>query len=135
MKPKTMSYEEKVEKIVEEIMNEKNDNPRDSTFRFIQKYHSEAQHISLRYPGKFVKMLGTETFTVDNRSLIMDGAELVNADETLPCQSTINPEQQTTPLNPNKIHSMYDYKLQLVFKYKLPSINVVVTNIGDEDHT
>lgn len=107
MKPKALSYEEKVEKIVEDILNEKNDNPRDSTFRFFQKYHAEAQHVSLRYPGKFVKTLGTETFTVDNRSLTMDGAELVSADETLPCQSTINPEQQTTPLTPNKIHSMY----------------------------
>lgn len=30
---------------------------------------------------------------------------------------------------------MYDYKLQLTFKYKRPSLNVVVTNVGDKDHT
>lgn len=135
MKPKTSSYEEKVKKIVEDIMNEKNDNPRDSSFRFLQKYHAEAQHISLRYPGKFVKSLGTETFTVNNRTLTMDGAELVNPDETLPCQSTINPEQQTKPVTSGKKDSMYDYKLQLIFKHKKPSLNVIVTHKGDKDHT
>lgn len=130
-----MTYEEKVKKIVDGAMLEKNDNPRDSSFRFLQEYHGEAQHISLRYPGVFVKTLGTETFTVNNRNLRMDGAEFVNADETLPCPSTINPEQQTKAIDPDKTHSMYDYKLHLTFKYKMPSLNVVVTNIGDEDHT
>ena len=135
MKPKTSSYEEKVKKIVDDIMNEKNHNPRDSTFRYLQGYHAEAQHNSLRYPGEFVKSLGTETFTVNNRNLRMDGAELVNPDKTLPYQSTINPEQQTTPVTPDKKDSMYNYKLQLIFKHKRPALNVVVTNIGDEDHT
>ena len=130
-----ISYEELVEKIVEEAMGEKNDNPRDSTFRFLQEYHAKAQHESLRYPGKFVKTLGTETFTVNNRNLRMDGAELVNADDTIPCQSTLNPEQQTTEIDKSKIHAMYDYKLQLTFKHKMPCLNVVVTNIGDEDYT
>lgn len=134
-KPAPMSYNEKVKKTVARIMNEKNDNPRDSTFKFIQAYHPEAQHISLRYPGKFVKSLGTETFTVNNRTFQMDGAELVNPDNVLPCESTLNPEQQTTPPNATKIHAMYDYKLQLTFKHKIPSLNVIVTNIGDEDHT
>ena len=134
-KPETISYDEKVEKIVENVMNEKNDNPRDSTFRFLQEYHGEAQHESLRYPGKYVKTLGTETFTVNNRNLRMDGAELVNADDELPCPSTLNPEQQSTQIGPSKVHAMYDYKLQLTFKHKRPSFNVIVTNIGDEDHT
>ena len=30
---------------------------------------------------------------------------------------------------------MYEYKIKLIFKYGLPGLNVVVTNIGDEDHT
>ena len=134
MKKKPTTYEEKIKKIVDDIMNEKNDNPRDSAFRFLQKYHPEAQHISLRYPGKFVKLLGTETFTINNRTRSMDGAELVNPDKTLPYQSTINPEQQTTPVRPEKKDALYDYKLQLTIKHKKPSFNVIVTNIGDEDH-
>ena len=54
-KQKTIPHTEKIKKIVNDIMNEKNDNPRDSTFRFLQKYQGEAQHISLRFPGIFVK--------------------------------------------------------------------------------
>lgn len=135
MQPNSISYEQKVKKIVDSIMNEKKDNPRDSSFKFLQEFHGEAQHISLRYPGKYVKTLSTETFTVNNRNLRMDGAELVNPDNILPCPSTINPEQQTTPVDSVKIDAMYDYKLQLTFKYKRPSLNVVVTNMGDKDHT
>lgn len=131
----TIDYKEKVKKIVDEIMTEKNDNPRDSTFRFLQEYHGEAQHISLRYPGIFVKSLGTEIFTINNRNRRTDGAELVMSDDILPCPSIINPEQQTTPVSPEKTHALYDYKLHYTFKYKLPCLNVVVTNIGDEDHT
>ena len=56
-KPVPVSYDKKIKKIVYEIMNEKNDNPRDSTFRFLQHYHGEAQHISLRFPGEFVANL------------------------------------------------------------------------------
>ena len=134
-KPVPVSYDKKIKKIVHEIMNEKNDNPRDSTFRFLQHYHGEAQHISLRFPGEFVANLKTETFTIKNRNYRMDAAELVNPDDTLPCRSTINPEQQTTEITPSKVDAMYDYKLQLTFKYKLPSLNVIVTNIGDKDHT
>lgn len=130
-----LTYNEKVKRIVENIMNEKNDNPRDSSFKFLQEYHGEAQHASLRYPGKFVKTLPTEVFTSNNRNLRMDGAELVNPDNTLPCQSTLNPEQQTTEVISEKIHAMYDYKLHLTFKYKMPCLNVIVTNIGDNDHT
>ena len=134
-KPKPFDYEKTVEEIVDNIMNEKNDNPRDSTFRFLQKYHPEAQHISLRYPGKFVKSLETETFTINNRSMRMDGAELVNPDDILPYPSTINPKQQTTVITPLKTDSLYEYKLQLTIKYKRTCINVVVTNIGDKDKT
>ena len=132
---KTIPYTEKIKKIVNDIMNEKNDNPRDSTFRFLQEYHSEAQHISLRFPGIFVKTLPTDVFTINNRSFRMDGAELVLPDDTLPCKSVLNPEQQSKALTPEKVHVLYDYKLQLTFKHKLPSLNVVVTNIGDKDHT
>ena len=45
-----LTYNEKVKRIVENIMNEKNDNPRDSSFKFLQEYHGEAQQASFRYP-------------------------------------------------------------------------------------
>ena len=94
-------------------MNEKkNNNPCDSTFRFLQHYHGETQHINLRFPRKFIANLKTETFTIKNRNNQMDAAELVNPDETLPCRSTINPEQQTTEITPSKVDAMNDYKLQ-----------------------
>jgi hypothetical protein len=128
-------YKFAINKREEKNENEKNDNPRDSTFRFLQEYHSEAQHISLRFPGIFVKTLPTDVFTINNRSFRMDGAELVLPDDTLPCKSVLNPEQQTKALTPEKVHVLYDYKLQLTFNHKLPSLNVVVTNIGDKDHT
>lgn len=131
----TLTYRQKVKKIVDEVIKEKNDNPRDSAFRFFQEYHREAQHISLRYPGIYLKSLGTEVFTINNRNRRVDGAELVLPDDTLPCESVINPEQQTKPISPEKSHALYDYKLHFTFKYKLPCLNVVVTNIGDEDHT
>ncbi len=126
---------EKIKRIVDEVMAQKNDNPRDSTFRFLQSYYGEAQHESLRYPGKFLKSLGTEVFTPDNRNRKMDGAEMVMPDDTIPVKSTLNAEQQTTIVTPDKKDSLYDYKLELVFKYKMPCLNVILTNIGDKDHT
>lgn len=126
--------EEKIKRILDETLAEKNDNPRDSTYRFLKIFHGEAQHISLRLPGKYVKTLPTEVFTIDNRTYQMDGATLVLPDDTLPCKSIVNSEQQTTPVSPRKKERMYDYKLHMSIKYKLVAVNVIVTNIGSGDH-
>ena len=132
-KSSTMSYEEKIKKIVDDIMNEKNDNPFDSTFRYIDQYHPEETHISLRFPGIFVKSLKTDAFTKDNRNLKMDSAHLVLKDDLIPNDAVINPEHQSYILSEEKIDVLYEYKLQLTIKEKLTALPVVVTNIGEGD--
>lgn len=129
------SSNEKIKKLVDEMMCENNDDPYDSSFRFTDQFYPDELHISLRFPGVFVKTLNNDVFTKNNRNLKADSVKLVLPDDTLPCKSILNVEHQSYALTRDKIHSLYDYKIHLISRYNIPAICVVVTNIGEGDET
>lgn len=122
-----------LEEFVDNIMKEKNHNPRDYCFRLIVSKYPKESHKILNFPGEYVDSLKTHAFTEDGRNLKMDCAQLIMPGGYITCKSTINVEHQTTPLLEEKIGIIYDYKLYLINQTNLPSNSMVITNIDVEE--
>lgn len=119
--------------LVDKMMEESNHNPRDYCFRYILNTYPKAAHDAFDFPGEYVDNLEVDVFTDDGRSLEMDCAQLVMPKGNINCKSTINVEHQTYPINDEKVETMYDYKLFLIYKTNIPSNSIVMTNMDLEN--
>lgn len=115
--------------LVDKMMEESNHNPRDYCFRYILNTYPKAAHDAFDFPGEYVDNLEVDVFTDDGRSLEMDCAQLIMPKGDITCKSTINVEHQTYPINDEKVETMYDYKLFLIYKTNIPSNSIVMTNM------
>ena len=118
-----------LDELINEMIKEQNHNPRDCSFRLITRRYPEESHKAFNFPGKYANAIKTGVHTEDGRNLHMDCAQLIMPDDEITCKSTINVEHQSTPLNKNKIDAIYDYKLELIHKNKLPSNSIIITHI------
>ena len=59
----------------------------------------------------------------------MDCAQLVMPKGHITCKSTINVEHQSYPILDEKVETIYDYKLFLIYKTNIPSNSIVMTNM------
>ena len=122
-----------LEELVNNIMQEKNHNPRDFCFRYVVSEYPKEAHEIFDFPGEYLDTCPTDAFTEDGRNLVMDCAQLIMPKGDITCKSTINVEHQTSPLIQEKIGIMYDYKLYLINQTNLPSNSIVITNIDTEN--
>jgi len=125
-----MSLEKQItlEKLVTQMIEESNNNPRDYCFRYIVNTYPKAVHDAFDFPGEYVNNLKLDVYTEDGRNLEMDCAQLIMPKGEITCKSTINVEHQTYPIR-EKVESIYDYKLYLIHKTNIPSNSIVMTNI------
>ena len=125
-----MSLEKQItlEKLVTQMIEESNNNPRDYCFRYIVNTYPKAVHDAFDFPGEYVNNLKLDVYTEDGRNLEMDCAQLIMPKGEITCKSTINVEHQTYPIT-EKVGSIYDYKLYLIHKTNIPSNSIVMTNI------
>ena len=125
-----MSLEKQItlEKLVTQMIEESNNNPRDYCFRYIVNTYPKAVHDAFDFPGEYVNNLKLDVYTEDGRNLEMDCAQLIMPKGEITCKSTINVEHQTYPIR-EKVGSIYDYKLYLIHKTNIPSNSIVMTNI------
>lgn len=125
-----MSLEKRItlEKLVTQMIEESNNNPRDFCFRYIVNTYPKAVHDAFDFPGEYVNNLKLDVYTEDGRNLEMDCAQLIMPKGEITCKSTINVERQTYPIR-EKVESIYDYKLYLIHKTNIPSNSIVMTNI------
>ena len=125
-----MSLEKRItlEKLVTQMIEESNNNPRDFCFRYIVNTYPKAVHDAFDFPGEYVNNLKLDVYTEDGRNLEMDCAQLIMPKGEITCKSTINVEHQTYPIR-EKVESIYDYKLYLIHKTNIPSNSIVMTNI------
>jgi hypothetical protein len=130
MKNKKINGKLSLDELVDMMMKEQNHNPKDYCFRFIVSVYPKESHKTFNFPGKYMNKVKTEVYTEDGRNLWMDCAQIVLPDSDITCKSTINVEHQSTPLNKNKIDTMYDYKIYLIHKTNLPSNSIIITNIN-----
>ncbi len=128
-----MSLEKRItlEKLVTQMIEESNNNPRDFCFRYIVNTYPKAVHDAFDFPGEYVNNLKLDVYTEDGRNLEMDCAQLIMPKGEITCKSTINVEHQTYPIR-EKVESIYDYKLYLIHKTNIPSNSIVMTNIDPE---
>ena len=117
-----------LEKLVNQMLEQPNHNPRDYCFKYIVNNYPRAVHDAFDFPGEYADNLELEVYTEDGRKLKMDCAQLVMPKGDITCKSTINVEHQTYPIK-EKIGSIYDYKLYLIHKTNIPSNSIVMTNI------
>ena len=117
-----------LEKLVNQMMEESNHNPRDYCFKFIVNNYPGPVHDVFDFPGEYADSLKLEVYTEDGRKLEMDCAQLVMPKGDITCKSTINVEHHTYPIK-EKVRSIYDYKLYLIHKTNIPSNSIVMTNI------
>ena len=110
------------------MLSEQNHNPRDQCFWFVVNTYPKAVHDAFDFPGKYVKKLGLDILTEDNRKLGMDCAQLIMPKGDITCKSTINVEHQTYPIE-DKVDAIYDYKLGLIHQNNIPSNSIVMTNM------
>ncbi len=125
-----MSLEKRItlEKLVTQMIEESNNNPRDFCFRYIVNTYPKAVHDAFDFPGEYVNNLKLDVYAEDGRNLEMDCAQLIMPKGEITCKSTINVEHQTYPIR-EKVESIYDYKLYLIHKTNIPSNSIVMTNI------
>ena len=125
-----MSLEKRItlEKLVTQMIEESNNNPRDFCFRYIVNTYPKAVHDAFDFPGEYVNNLKLDVYAEDGRNLEMDCAQLIMPKGEITCKSTINVEHQTYPIR-EKVESIYDYKLFLIHKTNIPSNSIVMTNI------
>ena len=125
-----MSLEKQItlEKLVTQMIEESNNNPRDFCFRYIVNTYPKAVHDAFDFPGEYVNNLKLDVYTEDGRNLEMDCAQLIMPKGEITCKSTINVEHQTYPIR-EKVESIYDYKLYLIHQTNIPSNSIVMTNI------
>ena len=125
-----MSLEKRItlEKLVTQMIEESNNNPRDFCFRYIVNTYPKAVHDAFDFPGEYMNNLKLDVYTEDGRNLEMDCAQLIMPKGEITCKSTINVEHQTYPIR-EKVESIYDYKLYLIHKTNIPSNSIVMTNI------
>ena len=124
-----------LEEYVERMIQEKNHNPRDYSFRLITSKHSKSCHTTFNFPGKYMEALKTNAYTDDGRNLRMDCAQLVQPGGFITRKSTINVEHQSSPLKQDKVETIYDYKLYLIHERNIPSNSIVITNIDPGKQT
>ncbi len=117
-----------LEKLVNQMLEQPNHNPRDYCFKYVVNNYPRAVHDAFDFPGEYADNLELEVYTEDGRKLKMDCAQLVMPKGDITCKSTINVEHQTYPIK-EKIGSIYDYKLYLIHKTNIPSNSIVMTNI------
>ena len=125
-----MSLEKRITlvKLVTQMIEESNNNPRDFCFRYIVNTYPKAVHDAFDFPGEYVNNLKLDVYTEDGRNLEMDCAQLIMPKGEITCKSTINVEHQTYPIR-EKVESIYDYKLYLIHQTNIPSNSIVMTNI------
>ncbi len=122
---KSMSIEE----LVMLMMDEKNHQPKDLSFRLITHRYPKSSHITFKFPGKFVKALKTNIFTDDGRNLEMDFGEVVNPDGIITQKSVSNVEHQSELPKPVKIDAIFDYRIGIVHENNICPFSIVITNI------
>lgn len=123
-----------LEELVDRMLSEQNHNPRDQCFRFVVNNYPKAVHDAFDFPGEYVKKLGLDILTDDNRKLGMDCAQLIMPKGDITCKSTINVEHQTYPIE-DKVDAIYDYKIGLIHQNNIPSNSIIMTNmdLGEEN--
>ena len=129
MKMKLQSKNTNLVGLVDDMMHEQNNNPRDISFRFTMMKRPEAAHKTYNLPGKYVKALKTEAITEYGSMLQMDYSVLVMPEDIIHYKSTLNVEHQSTELTDEKIKTIYEYKLSLIHDTLLPSTSIVITHI------
>ena len=115
-----MKNNDKLKKLVDNMMKEPNHNPRDYCFRFIVSKYPKASHKVFNFPGTFIKSLPTAVFTDRGRNLEMDSAQLVEAGGFINRKSTINVEHQTYKITDEKVDSIYDFEPPRPKRAKIP---------------
>ncbi|WP_407379761.1 hypothetical protein [Methanobrevibacter sp.] len=128
-----MNRNDEIDKMVESIMRETTNNPRDYCFNYIVSRYPKTSHETFGFPGKFIKSLDRIVYKEDGSKLELDIAELVEKDGFITQKSTINVEHQTTPIEYGKIDPIYDYKIHLIHENNLPSISIVITPIEQDE--
>lgn len=119
-----------VEEVIRMMMNEKNYQPKDFSFRLITHRYPKSSHISFKFPGKFIKQLKTNIFTDDGRNLEMDFGELVNPDGIITQKSASNVEHQSELPKPVKIDAIFDYRIGIVHENNICPYSIIITNIN-----
>ena len=127
---KYTNHQKRVKKVVSQIMeNTITTMPFDYLFRKTIDRFPEANHQLLGLPGEFKKKENTTVFVNEKTSLEMDYLESVLPDGGLiERESSINVEQETGKIRPEKLDTIFEYILNKTIDLKKPCYSFVVTN-------
>ena len=124
------NHKKMVKKVVFQIMKNKiTTMPFDYLFRNIIDRFPETNHKLLGLPGEFKKKENTTVFVNEKTSLEMDYLESVFPDgDLIKRESSINVEQETLEIRPEKCDRIFEYCLNKTIALKKPCYPFVATN-------
>lgn len=107
--------------------------PYDFSFGILYNEYPKELHENLKIPGIFKRKSNVKVRLKDGKIREMDASYIVDPDfKTLFEKAVVNLEHQTKPVDLHKIQVIGDYNIQQTADERLPTLNIIATNIPEK---
>ena len=118
-----------VKALIDQIIQESNHHPKDSSFRLTVSGWSKQAHTTFGFPGTFLKKLDTNVVTEDGSNLEMDyGMVVLPDDDIIKIKSAVDVEHQSQLPDDSKIETIFYYVISKIHETNLSTVPIIITN-------